>query len=183
MMAPGRSGARIQTVRSTNEQQAGPAGVEIDVIIEDPRGSTVRHHLDESSGRWTEKRHPRATEPWPVNYGYIPGTHNPVDNDDLDIMVLSREPLLTGAEVRVRAVGLLERPDGDDKILGVLTDDPDFGSAGQLSEIPGASIRAIEDWFAAWSEVGEWRDADAAIGRILAGRNEAVKLKRYGAGC
>lgn len=173
----------MRTGRSKIDHSVSRVSMEIDVIIEDPRGSTVRHHWDASSRRWIEKPHPWAVEPWPANYGYIPGTCNPVDEDELDILVLSRDPLCTGAEVRVRAVGLLARPDGDDKILGVLLRDPDFGSIVKLSGVPASSIRAIEDWFTAWSEAGEWRDVDAAVQRIEAGRNHVVELNKHDAGC
>jgi inorganic pyrophosphatase len=100
--------------------------MEIVVVIEDPRGSTVRHHWDERTGRWIEKLHPHSATPWPANYGYIPGTFNPSDNDDLDVLVLSRDPLATGSEITVRVIGLLRRPDFYEKILGVLVGDPEL---------------------------------------------------------
>jgi inorganic pyrophosphatase len=154
--------------------------MEIDVVIEDPRGSTVRHHWDTETQRWIVKAHPRSIDPWPANYGYVPGTYTAADDDDLDVLVLSRDPIGTGAEVRVLPVGVLWRPDGDNKILGVLVGDPDFGSITRLAEVPDSEIRAIEDWFAAWSDVGEWGSGDAARQRIEQAREDARKLKRIG---
>jgi inorganic pyrophosphatase len=151
--------------------------MEIGVVIEDPRGSTVRHHWDAESRRWVIKRHPKSMDPWPANYGFVPGTFNPADGDDLDILVLSVDKLQTGAKVNARVVGVLQRPDGDDKILSVLVGDPHFGSITGLSEVPAGEIRAIENWFAAWSEVGEWGDVETAIVRVNRGRQDARELK------
>jgi inorganic pyrophosphatase len=152
--------------------------MEIVVVIEDPRGSTVRHHWDERTGRWIEKLHPHSATPWPANYGYIPGTFNPSDNDDLDVLVLSRDPLATGSEITVRVIGLLRRPDGDDKILGVLVGDPEYGDTTSLNDVPVEIIRDIEAWFREWSEVGEWADPRAAEERIHNARELAAKWKR-----
>lgn len=140
--------------------------MEVHVVIEDPRGSTVRHHWDDQQARWVTKPHPFSSEPWPASYGYIPGTWNPTDDDDLDVLVLSRDPLDTGTEARVRAVGLLRRPDGDDKILGVVVDDPDYGSIQRFNDVPADQIAAIEQWFRTWSDVGKWDDERAAVEQI-----------------
>lgn len=147
--------------------------MEIAAIIEDPRGSTVRHHWDPGQERWTAKPHPRTAEPWPASYGYLPGTWNPADEDDLDVLVLARDPLETGSQVTIRAVGLLRRPDGDDKILGVLVGDTAYGHIERLQDVPDAEIAAIEGWFSTWSEVGEWHDETVARGRIEEARAHA----------
>jgi inorganic pyrophosphatase len=117
-------------------------------------------------GHWIEKPHPHSSEPWPASYGYIPETHNPADGDELDILVLATEPLETGSRVQARPVGLLLRPDGDDKVIGVLVGDPDFGDISRFQDIPSRETQSIEDWFAAWSQVGQWRDEAMAIARI-----------------
>jgi inorganic pyrophosphatase len=136
------------------------------VIIEDPAGSTVRHHWNPDSQTWIEAPHTHSSQPWPANYGYILDTRNPADDDELDILVLSTDPLETGSTVNVRGVGLLLRPDGDDKVIGVLIDDPLLGQITRFQEIPVEQIQAIEDWFAAWSQLGQWRDEVAAQARI-----------------
>lgn len=147
--------------------------MEIDAIIEDPRGSTVRHFQDRATGVWVAKPHAFTSNPWPVSYGYIPDTLNPVDGDALDIMVLARDALETGSRIRVRPVGMLRRPDGDDKILGVLIGDPDLGGLERLSDVPGREIEEINDWFAVWDEVGEWFDEADARRRVDEARAHA----------
>jgi inorganic pyrophosphatase len=148
--------------------------MEIDVIIEDPEGSTVRNYWDKVEERWVVKPHPHSDNPWPANYGNIPGTFNSADNNELDVLVLSTSPLATGSEVRVRAVGLLMRPDGDDKVIGILVDDPEYGQIQRFNEVPAREIEAIEQWFATWSQVGQWRDEHVARQRI----HRAMALSR-----
>ena len=140
--------------------------MEYRVVIEDPRGSTVRHHWDEESQIWVEKPHPHTSSPWPVNYGYLPDTWNPADQDALDVLVISTDPLETGSQVDVRVVGLLLRLDGDDKVLGILTSDPIFGGIARFQDVPAEQIQAIDDWFAEWSQIGQWRDEAGARARI-----------------
>jgi inorganic pyrophosphatase len=140
--------------------------MEINVIIEDPRGSTVRHFWDAEQEVWVEKPHPHSETPWPASYGYIPGTWNDADEDELDVLVISTDPIETGSQVQVRAVGLLLRPDGDDKVLAILVDDPIFGGVNRFQNIPAEQIQMIEAWFAEWSQVGQWRDETGARARI-----------------
>jgi inorganic pyrophosphatase len=140
--------------------------MEYTVVIEDPRGSTLRHHWDENSRSWVERPHPHSNTPWPANYGYMPETWNPADEDALDVLVISTDPIETGSQVEIRVVGLLLRPDGDDKILGVLVSDPIFGSISRFQDVPSEQVLAIERWFAEWSQIGQWRDESSARARI-----------------
>jgi inorganic pyrophosphatase len=147
--------------------------VDINVVIEDPRGSTKRHVWDATQEIWEEKPHPHSQTPWPANYGYIPETWNPADEGELDVLVISTDPIQTGSQVTVRAIGLLLRPDGDDKILGVLIDDPIFSGVSRFQDLPAEQVQMIEAWFSEWSQVGQWRDEAGASARIQKARQLA----------
>jgi inorganic pyrophosphatase len=138
----------------------------IEVVVEDPRGSTLRHFWDEHQERWIEKPHPHSQTPWPANYGYVLGTRNEADNDELDALIISTDPIETGTTISGRAVGLLLRPDGDDKILAIPVEDPIFGVVERFDQIPAEQIQSIEAWFAEWSQIGQWRDENGARARI-----------------
>ena len=142
----------------------------LDAIIEDPAGATRRHHRDPTTGRWVTRRHPHTASPWPANYGFIPGTPNPADGDDLDVLVLASDPLPTGSRVCVRVVGLLHRPDGDHKVLAVRDGDPLYAGVADLTSVPDADIARITAWFRDWTEPGTWEDHAAAEGLIAACR-------------
>ncbi|MEM4713871.1 MAG: inorganic diphosphatase, partial [Candidatus Bathyarchaeia archaeon] len=65
---------------------------------------------------------------FPVEYGFVPQTWFD-DEDPLDIMALSYEPLEVGCLVKVRVIGalIIEDEKGEDpKILSVLVDDARF---------------------------------------------------------
>jgi inorganic pyrophosphatase len=143
-------------------QRATPIPDYLEAVIEDPAGSTVRHVVDPVSGAWVTYRHPHARRPWPAAYGYLLGTYNASDGDALDVLVLSSQPLTTGQWVQVRPIGLFLRPDGDHKVLAVHCGDPHYGTVQDLTQVPPADLRAIEDWFAAWDTVLGWAAAEAA---------------------
>lgn len=147
--------------------------MDIDVIIEDPRGSTVRHFWDENQEQWVEKPHPHSQTPWPANYGYISGTWNDVDDDELDALVISTDPIETGSQIQARAIGVLMRPDGDDKILAIPVDDPIFGQVQRFEDVPAEQIQMIESWFIEWGDLGQWRNEDDARARIQAAQQSA----------
>jgi len=138
------------------------AGNCLEAVIEDPAGSTARHTFDAASGTWVAYRHPHARRPWPAAYGHLPGTYNPTDDDELDVIVLSSVPLRTGQRVRVRPIGLFRRPDGDHKVLAVHCDDPRYGGMVDLHQAPPEDLRAIEEWFADWDIVLGWENAEVA---------------------
>lgn len=134
----------------------------IDAVIEDPKGATCRHHLDRQTGEWRSVPYPFTVDPWPANYGFLPGTHNPADDDELDVIVLARESLATGTRLRVRPVALLRLADGDHKILAVDAGDPDYGRISALNEVPTTDLTAIEQWFPESDRFLGWEDAASA---------------------
>ena len=135
--------------------------------IEDPRGSTCRHVNDEANGTWRRFPHPHVRSPWPAAYGELPGTRNAADGDPLDVIVLSERPLTTGDEVPVRLVGLLERPDGDHKLLAVDLADRRLARAVSLEQLPPEDLAPIEAWFREWSTFAGWSGGAAAC-RLIA---------------
>lgn len=66
----------------------------------------------------------------PVNYGFIPQTWDE-DNDPLDTLIITDEPLPTGIMVKAKVVGVLNFVDdgeNDHKIICVPEDDRNTGS-------------------------------------------------------
>ncbi|HEU4792118.1 MAG TPA: inorganic diphosphatase, partial [Nitrolancea sp.] len=134
----------------------------IDAVIEDPKGATCRHYLDHQTGEWHAVPYPFTVEPWPANYGFLPGTHNPADDDELDVIVLAREPLATGTRLQVRPVAHLRLADGEHKVLSVATGDPIYGLITSLEMVPTTDLTAIEQWFPETGRFLGWEDAASA---------------------
>ena len=86
---------------------------------------------------------------FPVEYGFVPQTWYD-DNDPLDIMVMSFEPLEVGCIVRVRVIGVLMIEDEkgpDPKILSVLADDARFEGVEEITDIHIHKLREIQEFF------------------------------------
>lgn len=95
---------------------------EINVIIEIPaHADPVKYELDKATGAMFVDRFMTTAMRYPCNYGYVPHTLS-CDGDPVDVMVVTPVPLISGAVIRCRPVGLLKMTDesGDDaKVLAV----------------------------------------------------------------
>ena len=104
---------------------------------------------------------------FPVEYGFIPQTWSD-DNDPLDIMVLSYEPLEVGCIVKVRVIGalIIEDEHGEDpKILSVLVDDIRFEGYQDISDVNPHRLKEIQEFYETykrlephkWVKFKEWK--------------------------
>lgn len=109
---------------------------------------------------------------FPVEYGFVPQTLSD-DNDPLDIMVLSHEPLEVGCVVRVRVIGalIIEDEEGEDpKILSVLVDDKRYEGYKDIESIHTHKLKEIQEFYETykrlephkWVKFKEWKHAAEA---------------------
>ncbi|MGN6682417.1 MAG: inorganic diphosphatase [Devosia sp.] len=95
---------------------------DINVIIEVPLGGEpIKYEIDKASGALFVDRFLYTPMRYPGNYGFIPHTLCG-DGDPLDVLVMNSRPLVPGAVVRSRPVGVLFMEDDggkDEKILAV----------------------------------------------------------------
>jgi len=109
---------------------------------------------------------------FPIEYGFIPKTwfH---DDDPLDIMILSYEPLQVGCIIKARPIGVLIMEDekGDDpKILSVPMNDPRFNGYKSLADVHPHLLREIQEFFETykrlepkkWVRFKKWDGAEEA---------------------
>ena len=142
----------------------------LDAVIEDPKGATCRHFLDRRTGEWHTAPYPFPVDPWPANYGFLPGTHNAADDDEIDVVVLAGESLATGTRLTVQPVGLLRLADGDHKVLAVAAGDPIYGRVSTLDDVPAADLTAIKEWFREPDRFLGWEDEAGAEALIQTAR-------------
>ncbi len=69
--------------------------MELNMIVEVPKGSRNKYELDPALGRIRLNRMPFTATRYPTEYGYIPDTLAE-DGDPLDAMVLLHEPTFPG---------------------------------------------------------------------------------------
>ena len=109
---------------------------------------------------------------FPVEYGFVPQTWSD-DNDPLDIMVLSYEPLEVGCIVKVRVIGALVIEDEqgvDPNILSVLVNDARFDGYNDIQDVHKHKLKEIQEFYETykrlephkWVRFKEWKDMNNA---------------------
>lgn len=160
---------------------------DLNVIIEIPmHAEPIKYEMDKTTGAMFVDRFMSTAMRYPCNYGYLPHTLSG-DGDPVDVLVLSPVPLITGAVVRCRPVGMLKMEDesgNDTKILAVPIDKltPLYSGIRSPRDLPAGTIAQIAHFFehykdleqGKWVKVIGWVGADDARKEILDG------VKRYG---
>ena len=98
----------------------GPEG-DARVVIETPKGSRNKMAYRPDWQTFEVKRVLPSGMSFPYDFGFIPGTRGG-DGDPLDVLVMNSRPLVPGAVVRSRPIGVLFMEDDggqDEKILAV----------------------------------------------------------------
>jgi inorganic pyrophosphatase len=146
--------------------------VEVEAIIEVPRGSRNKYEANHETGLiWLDRMLFTATQ-YPTDYGFIPSTLAD-DGDPLDIMVLLDEPTFPGCHILARPVAVLRMRDeagGDDKILSVPATDPRWSHLHDISDIASFLLDEILHFFQVYkqlepgklTEPGRWENRVAA---------------------
>jgi len=118
-------------------------------VIEVVSGSRDKYEYNREWKAFVLDRILHSSVVFPVEYGFIPQTWFN-DNDPLDIMILSYEPLEVGCVVKVKPIGvlILEDEKGEDpKILSVPASDPRFKGYKNLSDVHPHFLREIQEFF------------------------------------
>ena len=142
------------------------------VIIEIPKGSTVKYELDKPSGLLRVDRVLYSAVHYPANYGFLPRSYCD-DKDPLDVLVLGNEPVIPLSIMQARAIGVMHMKDqgeGDDKIIAVHVNDPAFSGYKDLTELPEHLFIQIQRFFEDYKSlegkevvVDGWGDAKEAL--------------------
>lgn len=93
----------------------------INVMIEIMEGDFNKYEYNEETGELELDRIMQTTMSYPANYGFILGTKGE-DGDALDVLLISSRPIIPGAIVRAKVIGMFEMEDEggiDQKILCV----------------------------------------------------------------
>jgi inorganic pyrophosphatase len=111
---------------------------EVNIIIEIQKGGgRNKYEFDKDTGRLTLDRVNGTTAVYPADYGYVPGTLCE-DGDPLDALLLIDEPVVHGAVVPARPIGVLYMIDdgeGDEKLVCVPADDISKAHLHELTDL------------------------------------------------
>ncbi len=155
---------------------------DINVIIENPLGGDpVKYELDKATGAMFVDRFLHTAMYYPGNYGFIPHSLSG-DGDPVDVLVVGRVPVMPGAVIRSRPVGVMIMEDeaGDDeKIIAVPVDKlhPYYADIATYQELPPILIEQIGHFFThykdlekgKWSKVLNWGGPETAKAKIREG--------------
>lgn len=155
---------------------------DINVIIENPMGGDpVKYEMDKASGFMFVDRFLHTAMVYPGNYGFIPHTLSG-DGDPVDVLVIGRVPVMPGAVMRSRPVGVLMMEDDggqDEKIIAVPVAKlhPYYEEVSEITELPQILRDQIAHFFShykdlekgKWAKITGWGDAAKAAELILEG--------------
>jgi inorganic pyrophosphatase len=154
---------------------------EFNVVIEIPMAADpVKYEVDKETGALFVDRFMTTAMHYPCNYGYVPRTLSD-DGDPVDVLVLSPFPVVPGAVIRCRALGVLEMEDeagGDAKVLAVPVTKllPNYAHLQKPEDLPEIELQRIQHFFehykdlekGKWVKVKGWAGLDAARAEIQA---------------
>ncbi len=154
---------------------------EINVIIEIPANSEpVKYEVDKSNGTMFVDRFMSTSMRYPCDYGYIPETLGN-DGDPTDVLVISPLPLISGAVITVRPVGMLNMTDEagqDTKIIAVPINKLTslYQHIQNYLDLGDLTLNRIAHFFQhykdlepnKWVKIDGWQDIAAAKTEIMA---------------
>ena len=95
---------------------------DVNVLIEVPLGGEpIKYEMDKKAGTLVVDRFLYTPMRYPGNYGFVPHTLSD-DGDPIDVLVANTRPIVPGAVINVRPIGVLKMEDdggGDEKIIAV----------------------------------------------------------------
>lgn len=153
---------------------------DVNVVIEIPlRGEPVKYEVDKESGAMYVDRFLHTAMYYPGNYGFIPHTRSD-DGDPVDVLVVGVTPVIPGAVVRSRPIGVLIMEDeaGDDeKLIAVPVDQlhPFYSNVSSFRQLPEILTEQIAHFFqhykdlekGKWVKIRRWGEADEAAQLIV----------------
>jgi len=136
---------------------------DVNVVIEvQIGGEPVKYEMDKDAGTLVVDRFLYTPMRYPGNYGFVPHTLSD-DGDPIDVLVANTRPIVPGAVINVKPIGVLKMEDdggGDEKIIAVpsakLT--KRYEDVHNYTDLPEITWRQIEHFFVHYKDLepGKW---------------------------
>ena len=148
---------------------------DVNVIVEVPiGGEPIKYELDKAAGTLVVDRFLHTPMRYPGNYGFVPHTLSQ-DGDPIDVLVANTRPIVPGAIINVRPIGVLKMEDesgGDEKIIAVPVSavTKRYAHVTNYTDLPEITLQQIQHFFehykdlepGKWVKVVKWGDATEA---------------------
>jgi inorganic pyrophosphatase len=126
----------------------------INVVVETPRGATIKVKHDPDSGTMILSRPLPAGVTYPYDWGFVPSTHA-ADGDPLDVMILWDCAGYPGLLVPCRLIGLLKVEQSDpagrrqrnDRLFALPITAPRHEQVRSIADLPERVRRELEQFF------------------------------------
>jgi inorganic pyrophosphatase len=136
---------------------------DINVVVEVPvGGEPIKYEMDKAAGTLVVDRFLHTPMRYPGNYGFVPHTLSS-DGDPIDVLVANTRPIVPGAIVNVRPIGVLKMEDDsgiDEKIIAVPTTklSKHYESVRSYADLPKISLEQIQHFFQHYKDLepGKW---------------------------
>ncbi|WP_114911702.1 inorganic diphosphatase [Acidibrevibacterium fodinaquatile] len=166
---------------------------DVNVVIEvGVGGEPIKYEMDKAAGTLVVDRFLYTPMRYPGNYGFVPHTLCE-DGDPTDVLIANTRPIIPGAVINVRPIGVLRMEDNaglDEKILAVpsphLT--KRYAHVKNYTDLPEITLEQIQHFFqhykdlepGKWVKLSGWGDAAEARDLIRAAiaREQQAKAGR-----
>ena len=161
---------------------------DVNVVVEvGVGGEPIKYEMNKAAGTLFVDRFLYTPMRYPGNYGFVPHTLS-ADGDPIDVLVANTRPIVPGAVINVRPVGVLKMEDdggGDEKIIAVpspkLT--KRYLHVTNYTDLPEITLEQIQHFFehykdlepGKWVKIAGWGDAAEARQLIL----DAIERGRH----
>lgn len=159
---------------------------DINVVIEIPaHGAPVKYEVEKDSGTLMVDRFMGTAMFYPCNYGFMPHTLSD-DGDAVDVLVVTPVPLISGAVIRCRPIGMLKMTDeaGEDhKMLAVPVSKLTklYDDVQSPKDFHDDTINQITHFFEQYKalESGKWVKVESWVGVEEAHEEIMSSIERY----
>jgi len=148
---------------------------DVNVVVEvGIGGEPIKYEMDKEVGTLVVDRFLHTPMRYPGNYGFVPHTLSD-DGDPIDVLVANTRPIIPGAVINVRPVGVLRMEDDggvDEKIIAVpsLRLTKRYINVHNYTDLPEITLEQIQHFFehykdlepGKWVKISGWGDAAEA---------------------
>ncbi|CAA9232759.1 MAG: Inorganic pyrophosphatase [uncultured Craurococcus sp.] len=148
---------------------------DINVVVEVAiGGEPIKYEMDKEAGTLVVDRFLYTPMRYPGNYGFVPHTLSD-DGDPIDVLIANTRPIVPGAVINVRPVGVLKMEDDggvDEKIIAVPSTKLTrrYEKVANYSDLPQITLDQIKHFFehykdlepGKWVKITGWGDAAEA---------------------
>ena len=148
---------------------------DINVVVEVAiGGEPIKYEMDKEAGTLVVDRFLYTPMRYPGNYGFVPHTLSD-DGDPIDVLIANTRPIVPGAVINVRPVGVLKMEDDggvDEKIIAVPSTKLTrrYEKVVNYSDLPQITLDQIKHFFehykdlepGKWVKIAGWGDAAEA---------------------